>query len=84
MINIFQFVFDFMDKIVGLFDVLYNFLFTEIPIATSGFGLFGWVLQAVGLASGQVITISLWGLLGGAGLVTILILSILKKVVPLL
>lgn len=76
-INWFEFAFEVFNRFVDLISGLYSFLFTEIVIPSLNVTIFG--IQIINLSFP---TFSLWLLLGGVGIATILTAKLIKTVVP--
>ncbi len=76
--NIFNVVFDVIYKLNDLYIVLTDFLFKPVNIGFNGINIFGVTLFNFS------VTLDMWAVLGGTGLLVFFGLGLAKKFIPFL
>lgn len=69
---LYELTFGFFIKLLGFASTLLDFLFAEV------------IRFPLNAETGEELVITMWEVIGGAGLIVLLVAFILKKVVPLL
>ncbi len=76
--NVFNIVLDLVYKLSDLYNVLIDFLFKPVNIGFNGINILGVTLFNFS------ITLDMWAVVGGTGLLVFLTLSLAKKFIPFL